>query len=245
MKTILTSLFILLSYFGMGQLPTVDIRSLKSNDKLEISLDSDGNFNELLSSIVFTVKWDNTTGNISEFNSITPLIISPSGDPIVEGSYTHQVFVGFGFNHMSSMGISLDPDTNLYIGYFTIDEDGSYSIINDNTTELINGNYYISLNGEDRTGLIHNEIDISTKINENNFKSNILYPNPFTNSFEIISNEPPKLLKLIDISGKIIKEISFSNEKLIFDTSDILPGSYLIKIIYDDKILITKGIKIN
>lgn len=247
MKAIITSILIFISTFLCGQnLPNVDIISTRQSDLLEVKLSSDAYFDEILSSLVFTIKWDNTISeDLGNINIIGQYPISPSGDIIVDGIYSYRIFVGFGFSQMAEFDCFLSPNVPYVLGFFDIDSNGLYEIINDDITNAYNGDYYISLNGEDRTRNIINEVSTAIQnelpIIDDDYG---LVPNPFKDSFEVRSNSEPNVIQILDLSGKIIYESNIFRNKTPFDTSKLSPGQYFIRIIFDNDIVVLKGSKI-
>ncbi len=230
-----------LTSFGQSE-PIVNIESIKNDNRLEIRLSPDGEFDQVLSSLVFTLKWDNTIGELGDLDSsYSSYAIFKSGSPIVDDNHTYQVYVGFDMSPMSESGTSLDPICPL--GSFIIDSNGYYEIVNDDITNSINGDYYISLNGEDMTGEIINEIQTGEL--EISQISDALYPNPFGDFFSVKSREVPKGIQIISNSGKVIYENYSKNQDIFrFDVSSVPPGSYLIRIIFSNKVEVIKGTKI-
>lgn len=237
MRKALISLAFLAFLTSFGQsVPEVNIQSIKNDNRLEIKLSPDGEFDQVLSSLVFTLKWNNSY-EIGDLDlSYSSYNVFKSGDQITNGEYTYQVYVGFGMSQMSENGMSLDPTCPL--GSFIINPKGDYVIINDGITDLINGNYYVSLNGEDMTGEITNKIE---EVKENTTSS--IYPNPFGNFLTIKTNEYPKGIQIIDLSGKVIYE-SYSVNIFQLNVESVPSGNYLIRIIFKDRVEILKGIKI-
>jgi hypothetical protein len=246
MRIISILAFSLISQILFSQdLPNIDIRSVKSDSRLEINLDSDENFDQVVSSLVFTIKWNNLTGNLGNINLSSQYPISKSGEPFVDGIYSYQVFVGFGFSPISNFNSVIGPNNPYQLGYFNIDGDG-YEIVNDDITQSINGDYYVSLNGEDRTRNIINDVLLSTTVDDFSVisQSNLLFPNPFNDYFEIRSVDSPNRIQVLDLSGKVIYESTLNSDRKIFDASSLSSGQYLIKIIFTNKFVIVRGSKI-
>lgn len=98
-------------------------------------------------------------------------------------------------------------------------------------TPLVNGSYTVSV--EDENGCIgvsqayiYSTVDIA-----NSDISNLvtIYPNPTSNSFEIIC--PAKsTIKIYDMMGKLLRNISTINSKSTIDVSDFSTGIYSIKV---------------
>ena len=82
----------------------------------------------------------------------------------------------------------------------------------------------------------------SIKDVEQESKSVSIYPNPTSNSVNVVSSKEIKQLQMISITGKILKNI-FPNEKNTkIDLSNLSSGIYFVKIISNDNSVITKKI---
>ncbi|WP_310556759.1 T9SS type A sorting domain-containing protein [Flavobacterium sp.] len=70
-----------------------------------------------------------------------------------------------------------------------------------------------------------------------------LYPNPTNNSFTIKSDKNIELVKIYDITGKLLKTILPQNKITQIDSSDLSKGEYLIEIKSDNIVKTEKLIK--
>lgn len=69
----------------------------------------------------------------------------------------------------------------------------------------------------------------------------LLYPNPVTDKFYIETNEVINAIEIIDLSGKSIRKINFSNKSsLQVDVSHIIPGVYFVKLIKKEDVVLRK-----
>lgn len=105
--------------------------------------------NSVLSCVVFTLKWENkypiAFGN-PEFNSLINVI--RSGSVHSDGRYKYQIFAGFGFTSFLIGNPIVIRIPKSGMGVIEIANDSFISSIE------INGEYYISIGGEDQTGII-------------------------------------------------------------------------------------------
>ena len=70
-----------------------------------------------------------------------------------------------------------------------------------------------------------------------------IYPNPTSNSVNIVSPKEMKQLQLISITGKILKNISQNGQtNTKIDLSNLSSGIYFVKIIFNDNSIVTKKI---
>lgn len=115
----------------------------------EVVLYPHGFQQSVLSCVVFTIKWENKY-NIALGNpGFNPLIIILRSGPVhSDGKYKYQIFAGFGFTSFligNPITIRIPKAGN---GYVEIANDTFISSIE------INGEYYVSIGGEDNTGVI-------------------------------------------------------------------------------------------
>jgi hypothetical protein len=78
------------------------------------------------------------------------------------------------------------------------------------------------------------------KLNEN--KSVSIYPNPTSNSVNIVSPKEIKQLQLISITGKILKNTYPNETSTQIDLSNLSSGIYFVKIILNDNSIVTKKV---
>ncbi|MCB0792680.1 MAG: hypothetical protein KDB97_12990, partial [Flavobacteriales bacterium] len=148
--------------------PTVDIGLFESGTPgtLEVRVLPDGSFNQLMSSLTFTIRWSTASGaslNTAAMAQNCPggFFISPSGDGEVDfGGFRYLTFNAFGFAQMSAAcpGAVWTANTESVIMTIpVINNPGctDFNIVNDTYTGNNNKDYYISLNGLDKTGAIY------------------------------------------------------------------------------------------
>ncbi len=79
-----------------------------------------------------------------------------------------------------------------------------------------------------------------TSVNDIIFNDNIkIYPNP-TNGIFTIQCKDIQSIKIININGQIIKQLSIDNEQFTIDLSNQPKGIYFVKIKGDDFIIVKK-----
>lgn len=146
-----------------AQLPVVDITLVPlSTVQYEVRVKPDATFNGLFSSLVFTLRWPDASGvTLTEFlptDEMIDLGIYPAiaGDMVVADGYRYATHVAFGNSALVNEGQSWTPGQEVVIG--TIDLVGGAAlleIVNDAWTGNNNSDFFISLNGVDRTGDIY------------------------------------------------------------------------------------------
>lgn len=196
-----------------AQLPTVDVTSeVMPANEVEVRIRPDAAFNGVFSSIVFTLRWDAAAGNslgdvLQNVPQIQYCTVSKSGPEQVDGAYRYQIFVGFGSIPMTSLSTFWQADQEVVLCRIPITgPPGLVALVDDNWSAANNGNYYVSLNGEDRTGVIYS---LTTGQVAQHVISNGLavFPNPTQGSVFVIlaaTDQGPARFELIDASGRRI-----------------------------------------
>lgn len=248
-------IFILFSLlFSINTYGNVDILLLRTpENKLKVSLKPHENFNGMVSSLVFTIKWSYSVS--SHLGAIHQegveqayLPISRSGGEQLIGDSVYQIFVGFGMTPMTWLDTEWVAEKEYVVAVIDIEGSGDFTLINDQWTGENNADYYLALGGADKTGLIYNEdnnILLISKPEENKISVN---PNPTMDYLTVtFSNKPNNLLiKLFDPMGRIIEtHYSYLGEKeYLINTSDLRKGVYFLEIFNDAKLSISKITKL-
>jgi hypothetical protein len=150
MKKLLLSLLLLVNVFSISGQNVVDIKITNiTSTYCEVTLYPSQSQTSILSNVVFTLKWKNSS-NLS-FGNPTPnseITILPSGPILINESWKYQIYYGIGFiptNINNSIIIRIPKSGK-----------GAISITNDNFVNQlsINGAYYVSIGGQDVTGNI-------------------------------------------------------------------------------------------
>lgn len=213
--------FFLLLVLGAGlraqaQLPTVDITLAPlESGSVQVRLRPDANFNGLVSSLVFTVRWLDADGaSLGGVSQISPanffIPFGKSGSEQVSGIYRYQVFAGFSLVTLEDLETFWVGGEEVVIGEVAVNGGPSlFEIVNDDWTGDINnnGDYYISLNGQDRTGEIYtlSTGGISGGLGQGGLS---VLPNPAVGSTTLtmdLSEQVSSLdLRLLDPAGRIV-----------------------------------------
>jgi len=144
---------------------TVDVSLHKvGNDTLEVRLRPTQNFNQVVSNVVFTIRWrtssNSSLGNVIQtFPENVYIPMTKSGNEEDDSGFRYQIFAGFGFFQMSQFGASWTAGQEVVLMRVPVISGASdtFQIINDAWTGDLNnnGDFYVSLNGTDRTGIIY------------------------------------------------------------------------------------------
>ncbi len=204
--------------FGLSEAqayPLVDITLVPGqNNDLEVRVRPDGDFNELFSSIAFTIRWSAASGaalgqEVQDAIQQDVININPSGPEQVDGAYRYQVYVGFSFTLMSDIPAAMQANTEFTLCTIPVlNAQDVFSIVNDPWTLANNADFYVSLGGQDRTGIIY---DQSTGVAQRPAGSTLLsvWPSPVVDvaSVEIASRDGGALLlTLLNAAGQQVME---------------------------------------
>lgn len=142
--------------------PIVDITMADNGSgQLEIRLRPDGDFNELVSNVVFTLRWQEQFGPaLSMIDLVYPqseyLPVAPSS--VVNGGngYLYRTYSAVAFSPMHDFGHSWTAGMEYPICTLQVLTPGvTPELVNDAFTASNNRNYFVSMNGLSRTGVIY------------------------------------------------------------------------------------------
>jgi hypothetical protein len=161
-RTLLTSLAFVLGATAQAQLPLVDATLVDNgNNELEMRIRPDNGFDGLFASIVFTVRWDAASGaSIGAVSGVSPadeyITVIKSGPEVNDAGYRYQVFAGFGFTPLNQVPTSWSAGVEYpLITIPVLNGTSTFELVNDPWTTANNGDYYVSLNGLDQTGVLY------------------------------------------------------------------------------------------
>ncbi|MCB0795588.1 MAG: T9SS type A sorting domain-containing protein [Flavobacteriales bacterium] len=171
---------------------TVDI-GLKENDgHLDVMVRPTTDFDGVFSSVVFTLRWERSSnvvfGDMEQPEGPASYIPLMRSGPVHEnGPYNYQVYAGFGMESLTSRGLSWEAGKEYTIMSLPFSGVAEVELADDAWTgELLNNaDYYTSLGGKDRTGIIYQRSVSTTDIDG----TVLIQPNPnnglFTFSFVV------------------------------------------------------------
>jgi len=232
-----------------AQLPTVDISMVPLQDgRLEVRMRPDLAFDGLFASLVFTVQWQASSSSIVDgFTTAPPyddvgMYPSFSNTTYEDGGYTYAVFTAFGFSPLSAVGASWVADQEFVLGH--VDLIGSnlgFQLINDDWTAANNADYYVSLNGEGRTGVIYGGVTTLTpEINSITSGVRVL-PNPTEQESLftfMLPNAGSLSMEVIDAAGKLVVQrtvpVPAGLNTLVLDARSLAAGTYQVRIMAPD-----------
>ncbi len=192
-----------------AQLPTVDITMHRNAaGDLDVYVRPDLYFDGVFSSLVFTVRWAEADGiSLGALSQPMPQMIycttSKSGTEQTSGAYRYQVFAGFGSVAMTNVATSWQAGEEVLICSIDVPTmAGSFELVNDGWTAGANGNYFVSLNGENRTGVIY-AFTTGMDGQEAVLSGPVVWPNPVSGTL-FVQGLPDGLVELevTDAAGR-------------------------------------------
>ena len=140
----------------------VDIGLHHDGNTLEVRVRPQAEFSGIFSAVVFTIRWDRNSGAalgdiMQEGGPDRYIPIIRSGDIHEVGPFNYQIFAGFGFDPMHTLEKNWVPGQEYTIARIPVQGKADFHLVNDAWTNEIhnNGDFYLSLAGVDRTGVIY------------------------------------------------------------------------------------------
>ena len=249
----LASFAMVISTMVTAQLPLVDITwSILPTQQVEVRMRPDGAFNSLFSSEVFTIRWLDTgeqgLGAISqdpEYFVCVP--VSKSGIEQVSGIYRYQIFQGSSLTTFADAELNWEADQEYTIARIAIlNGSGFFEIVNDEWTgELTNnGDYYVSLEGQDRTGEIYN-LFTDVEVLDVGGGGLDLMPNPATTetTFRTTLDEPIQdaWFRIMDATGRVVwsgvRDLPSGTYQETIDLRCASAGAYVLQLQHPDGVV--------
>jgi hypothetical protein len=227
MKRQLFSLaFSALSLIGLGQ--TVRI----TNDCSCIGLESDVKFDEIVSSLVFTVSWPE--GESFEWESTHSAVrVMPSGRETSTGGRRFLTFSAVGLTLLRDVGAAISPRKSLCV----LNHQGKDVRI-EARGPAVNTDYYVALNGRDATGRVLNS----------NCKEEvrvIIFPNPTQEEITVsILKGRFSRVDIVSQLGVTVYSSIVVQERMRIRVDGLVNGPYTVRLSgedqYSGKIIIQK-----
>ena len=194
----------------------------------------------LLSAVLFTVRWERTDGGQllaldQRGAAATYIPISKSGGVHQDGPFNYQIYAGFGFDRIGDVGPTWEAGKEYVITRIPYSGHGKFSLVNDSWTAVDenNGNYYISLNGYDRTGTIYRSVTNVASVDQ----SVGIVPNPSRGAFTLtvpVEGVDNMSLEILSSSGQVVFKDSPGTTKETYrrdlDITSFGKGNYILRI---------------
>jgi len=192
----------------------VDVGLYRAGSDLEVRVRPSEDFQGIVSSIVFTLRWERSKPvqpvHVQQKSAAATYIpIAPTTGVITEGDYNYQVFAGFGFDLNTASNEGWRAGQEYAIARIPVSGNAGFALVNDEWTAVLehNADYFISLNGEERTGII-----FKSGIDGNTSTGGVtVMPNPnlgqFTFSLEA-AQATDLVVELYNTAGQVVYQDS-------------------------------------
>ncbi len=154
----------MLSLSMLAQSP-VDIGMYRNGEVLDVYVRPQADFDGIVSSLVFTIRWDGSTGAalgtmVQEGPAAQYIPTIKSGGVREVGSQRYQVYAGFGMTPMNATGAVWQAGKEYLVASIPVTGKGDFELVNDAWTSEAknNANYYVALGGTDLTGSIYKSL---------------------------------------------------------------------------------------
>ncbi len=239
--------------------PHIDIAlEANANGDLDVKVRPDGAFDEIFSSLVFTIRWNTSDGaslgNISQqVPEVIYMPLAKSGPEIDDNGYRYQVFAGFGVQQMNAFGAAFVGGMEVTLMTIPVTALSTYEIVNDSWTgnSANNGDFYVSLNGSQTTTGVNPNTDppiagivyggaISTSVGDAVVATSgaLVVPNPSNGNVQLhladnISGDI--MVELINSLGQVlsVEQVTGSSTAATknYDLTAYQKGSYFFRVI--------------
>lgn len=234
----------------------VDITLAPGTDgQLDVKLRPSANFDGMVSSLVFTVRWDaSSEAHLGAIQQAAPastyLPVSRSGGEQEAGGDRYQIFVGFGMTPMQWIPSDWVAGQEYTVMTIPVTGTAEFSLVNDSWTALNNADYYLALGGVDETGTIYGNISTGIIAGEMADSQLSVVPNP-TDKSTVITMDIQKAqdlhFELLNAAGQVVWKESKMNAsgtvRMPLDMSSFDQGVYLLRVHGSDKVITQRVVK--
>ncbi len=222
----------------------VDIGLYQRDGQLDVTVRPEQGFSGIFSAVVFTIRWDRSSGATLGAPQQDPLVaqymaVAPSGGNHTKSNVQYQVYAGFGMNPMASVDAAWEPGQEYVIATIPVQGRADFELVNDSWTgePKNNGDFYASLGGQDRTGLIYKglataaEADVQVQPNPNNgrFALRFTNENPVATTIEVFDPQGRTVYthSAGDLAGPYLRDM---------DLGRVSAGVYILKLVRGEDI---------
>lgn len=247
---------ILIAAVSQVQAAKVDITMVANNDgQLEVKLRPQANFNGLVSSLVFTVKWDaSSDAHLGSVQQVEPestyLPVVRSGGEQDQGGDRYQIYVAFGMTPMEWLSTEWVAGQEYTIATIPVNGTAEFSLVNNTWTNLNNADYYLALGGADETGDIYGSISTGIVAGEFGASNFSVMPNPTDKDAMItmsLNKTQDLRLELLNAAGQTLWKEERSNAhgtlRIPLDLSSYSKGAYLLRVHSGDQVFTQRVVK--
>lgn len=237
-KTALSALLLAASGWATAQ-QNVDIGLYQSDGVLEVKVRPEADFSGIFSSMVFTIRWDSNSsaslGASTQDEAVANYMgVERSGNIREQGGFRYAVYAGFGMRSLSNAGANWQAGQEYTVLRIPVTGQGEFELVNDAYTadRQNNGNYYVSLGGTDRTGIIYKGLAPASEDG-----SVLIQPNPNNGRFTLSFANSTKSDVTVEVINSIgqtvfnetVRDLE-GNYKREMDLSTMGAGAYYVKL---------------
>ena len=146
----------------VAQLPTMDLTMVENgNGQLEVRARPDDDFGGLFAALTFTIRWDSAAGVALDTAVRHPaamdyMPVSSQAPVYYSGGYAYRVYNGFAFSPIVASASAFIAHHEYPLCTIDILVPGTpFELINDAWTSANNTDFFVSLNGTDKTGVYY------------------------------------------------------------------------------------------
>lgn len=229
--------------FAQGQM---DIGLFSPSDGvLEVKVRPSADFDGVFSSLVFALRWDKNTdiamaGPKQNEVMAQHLRMARAGEVHHNGAFEYQVFAGFGYDALQSTGTHWEAGKEYTIMTIPVTGKGPVELVNDEWTgeTASNADFYLSLGGADRTGVIYKSLATTTDLDG----TVVIQPNPnegrFTFSF-VSATASDIRIEVLNTLGQAVYTNNLrgfeGSYRKDMDLTTMSDGIYYLKITRDEQ----------
>jgi hypothetical protein len=172
-----------------------------------------------------------------------------SGPDTICNGYHYQVFAGFGNSVLSDIPLTLMAGEWITLCTIPVGGTDVFTIVNDGLTAAMNGNYYVSLGGQESQGDIIEFITAVAGIApaEEAFR---VYPTITSGQVTIetdLDDDDPLRLSLVNAAGQEVRRSTLSGvrgrQRSVIDMSGLDAGAYMVRSIIRGRSLVRRVVK--
>lgn len=244
---------------GIGVLKAaqVDITMVPNNlGQLEVKLKPQSNFDGLISSLVFTIKWDASSeahlGEVIQDQAAgVYLPVSRSGGEQESGGDRYQIFVGFGMTPLEWLSTQWTAGQEYTIATLSVTGTAEFSLVNNSWTGLNNADYYLALGGIDHTGDIYGDLTTGVVAGEFAGAGVAVVPNPTDKAtmvtMELGNHAQDLRLELVNAAGQVIwkeeRTKAVGSLRIPLDLGNYDKGVYMLRVHSADRTITPRVVK--
>jgi hypothetical protein len=221
-----------------------------SDGNLEVRVVPRSDFDGIFSALVFTLRWDATTGAtlgrpVQDDVEMATIAVERSGQVHNEGNTNYQIYAGFGMQRLADAGRTWEAGKEYTVATIPVEGGANVELVNDGWTgqDVNNGDFYVSLGGQDLTGNILKGIAVGG----NGELGLSVVPNPNRGLFNI-SIEIPEVIdlriELVSATGKLVYSEELSGFSGTFrkdmDLTGASSGVYYLKLHQENNVIVRK-----